>query len=71
VKRDISLGELIDVFESAAHSRLVVYNDTLDDPEGIVHIRDLLAYIARAQGRSSGSTPSARSRFQPASTCAR
>ncbi len=46
VKRDISLGELIDVFESAAHSRLVVYNDTLDDPEGIVHIRDLLGHIA-------------------------
>ncbi|MDR3469998.1 MAG: hemolysin family protein, partial [Xanthobacteraceae bacterium] len=46
VRRDISLGELMDVFESAAHSRLVVYNDTLDDPEGIVHIRDLLAYIA-------------------------
>jgi CBS domain containing-hemolysin-like protein len=46
VKRDISLGELIDVFESASHSRLVVYNDTLDDPEGIVHIRDLLGYIA-------------------------
>ncbi|WP_371745171.1 hemolysin family protein [Bradyrhizobium sp. U87765 SZCCT0109] len=46
VKRDIPLAELIAVFESAAHSRLVVYNDTLDDPEGIVHIRDLLAYIA-------------------------
>jgi len=46
VKRDISLGELMDVFESAGHSRLVVYNDTLDDPEGIVHIRDLVAYIA-------------------------
>ncbi|WP_441517340.1 hemolysin family protein [Bradyrhizobium sp. 2TAF24] len=46
VRRDISLAELIAVFESAAHSRLVVYNDTLDDPEGIVHIRDLLAYIA-------------------------
>jgi CBS domain containing-hemolysin-like protein len=46
VKRDISLGELMDVFENAAHSRLVVYNDTLDDPEGIVHIRDLLGYIA-------------------------
>ncbi len=46
VKRDISLGELMDVFENAAHSRLVVYNDTLDDPEGIVHIRDLVGYIA-------------------------
>jgi CBS domain containing-hemolysin-like protein len=33
------------LFESAAHSRLVVYNETLDDPEGIVHIRDLLAFM--------------------------
>ncbi|MBX9820395.1 hemolysin family protein [Afipia birgiae] len=45
VKRDISLGELMSLFESAAHSRLVVYNDTLDDPEGFVHIRDLLAFM--------------------------
>jgi CBS domain containing-hemolysin-like protein len=46
VKRDIPLGELINVFESAAHSRLVVYDENLDDPEGIVHIRDLLAFMA-------------------------
>lgn len=45
VKQDISLGELMSLFESAAHSRLVVYNETLDDPVGIVHIRDLLAYM--------------------------
>jgi CBS domain containing-hemolysin-like protein len=45
VKRDILLGELMDLFESAAHSRLVVYNETLDDPEGMVHIRDLLAFM--------------------------
>src|SRR6202021_1258756 len=49
VKREITLGELMSLFESAAHSRLVVYNETLDDPEGIVHIRDLLAFMtARA-----------------------
>lgn len=52
VKRDIQLGELMDLFESAAHSRLVVYNETLDDPEGMVHIRDLLAFMtARARVR--------------------
>jgi CBS domain containing-hemolysin-like protein len=45
VKRDIPLGELMSLFESAAHSRLVVYNETLDDPVGIVHIRDLLAFM--------------------------
>src|ERR1700758_1990446 len=46
VQQDISLGELIEVFESATHSRLVVYNDTLDDPSGMVHIRDLVAFMA-------------------------
>jgi CBS domain containing-hemolysin-like protein len=45
VKQDISLGELMSLFESAGHSRLVVYNETLDDPVGIVHIRDLLGYM--------------------------
>src|SRR6478736_4962275 len=34
VKRDIPLGELMILFESAAHSRLVVYNETLDDRKG-------------------------------------
>ncbi len=46
VQQDIALGALLKVFESAGHSRLVVYNDTLDDPTGMVHIRDLIAYMA-------------------------
>ena len=49
VQQDIQLGELVRVFEGASHSRLVVYNDTLDDPVGMVHIRDLIAFMtARA-----------------------
>jgi CBS domain containing-hemolysin-like protein len=57
VKRDIPLGELMSLFESAAHSRLVVYNENLDDPEGIVHIRDLLAFMtARARMTDTGKT---------------
>jgi CBS domain containing-hemolysin-like protein len=49
VQQDIPLGELFKVFENASHSRLVVYNDTLDEPVGMVHIRDLLAFMtARA-----------------------
>ncbi len=46
VQQDITLGELVRTFEGAAHSRLVVYNDTLDDPVGMVHIRDLVAFMA-------------------------
>ena len=50
VQQDITLGELVKVFEKAGHSRLVAYNDTLDDPVGMVHIRDLIAFMT-AQGR--------------------
>src|ERR1700684_555310 len=51
----IPLGELMSLFESAAHSRLMVYNETLDDPEGIVHIRDLLAFMtAKARMPDNG-----------------
>jgi CBS domain containing-hemolysin-like protein len=49
VQQDVKLGELVRMFEGAGHSRLVVYNDTLDDPVGMVHIRDLIAFMtARA-----------------------
>src|SRR5450631_581874 len=47
VQQDIQIGELIKVFEGAAHSRLVAYNDTLDDPVGMVHIRDVIGYMVR------------------------
>jgi CBS domain containing-hemolysin-like protein len=45
VQQDIALGELLRVFERAEHSRLVAYNDSLDDPVGMVHIRDLIAFM--------------------------
>ena len=45
VQQDIQIGELVKVFEGAGHSRLVVYGDTLDDPVGMVHIRDLIAFM--------------------------
>jgi CBS domain containing-hemolysin-like protein len=53
VQQDISLGDLIKVFEGAGHSRLVVYNDTLDDPVGMVHIRDVIGYMVRHAQRSA------------------
>ncbi len=46
VQQDMTIGELVMVFAGAGHSRLVVYNDTLDDPAGMVHIRDLLVFMA-------------------------
>src|SRR5580704_7251679 len=54
VQQDIALGELMKVFASAGHSRLVVYDDMLDDAVGMVHIRDLMTFMtARAEVRPS------------------
>jgi CBS domain containing-hemolysin-like protein len=53
VQRDIALGELMKVFESAGHSRLVVYDDTLDDAVGMVHIRDLVAFMTERAAASA------------------
>jgi CBS domain containing-hemolysin-like protein len=46
VSNETSLGELLKLFRSAGHSRLPVYGETLDDPRGMVHIRDLVDFIA-------------------------
>lgn len=43
---DITLGELLNLFRTAGHSRLPVYGESLDDPRGMVHIRDFLDFIA-------------------------
>jgi len=47
VEMTTSLDELIQLYAREAHSRLPVYRDTLDDPLGVVHIRDVMAEIAR------------------------
>lgn len=40
-----SFGELRALFYSAGHSRLPVYGETLDDPKGMVHIRDVFVRL--------------------------
>jgi len=51
---DTSLGDLLNLFRTAGHSRLPVYAETLDDPKGMVHIRDFLDFLAmRADSRAS------------------
>src|SRR5690606_40976849 len=42
-----TLGELLMVFERSGHSRMPVYSETLDDPRGMVHIRDVLVHITK------------------------
>ncbi len=55
VDQSITLGELMVLFEESGHSRMPVYDDTLDDPRGMVHIRDLVAHFTRqARNRRRG-----------------
>ncbi|MIL10188.1 HlyC/CorC family transporter, partial [Salmonella enterica subsp. enterica] len=46
---DISttLAELLALFEQSGHSRMPVYSESLDDPRGMVHIRDVVGHITR------------------------
>ncbi|MFN0265181.1 hemolysin family protein [Tepidamorphus sp. 3E244] len=49
------LGEVLTVFQEAGHSRLPVVRETLDEPVGFVHIKDVLAQMTReAMGRRKG-----------------
>jgi len=47
---DISttLGDLLRAFQESGHSRMPVYSESLDDPRGMVHIRDVLNHITRS-----------------------
>lgn len=55
VEIDTPLGELTKLFGQAAHSRLPIYDDTLDDPLGVAHIKDVMVFIAgdEEEGRAT------------------
>lgn len=54
VEEGTSLDELVKAFREANHSRLPVFSETLDDPRGMVHIKDLLGWMA--DNRTGGET---------------
>ena len=43
---DTPLREVLGLFRTAGHSRLPVYEETLDDPRGMIHIRDFMVFLA-------------------------
>src|SRR5271165_1614581 len=43
---DTPLRDVLDLFRTAGHSRLPVYGETLDDPRGMIHIRDFVVFLA-------------------------
>jgi CBS domain containing-hemolysin-like protein len=50
-----NLGEAARLFAESQHSRLPVFRETLDDPIGFVHVKDVLALLApNGDGQPSG-----------------
>ena len=62
VDRASSLADVLACFEETGHSRLPVYDENLDDPRGMVLVKDLLLYMtakadkARKESKKPDST---------------
>jgi len=50
VDETVPMNELVQLFREAQHSRLPMYRETLDDPTGLVHVKDVLALLQDAPG---------------------
>lgn len=50
VAADIDFEKLVKTLVDAEHSRLPVYRETLDDVIGMVHVKDVLPYLAGRSG---------------------
>ena len=53
VDHESHFSDLLKVFSEAAHSRMPVYRETLDDVIGMVHVKDLLKAIAEGANSES------------------
>lgn len=50
VEAGTSLGRLMQIFQESGHSRMPVYEETLDDPRGMIHIKDLMSWVSEQSG---------------------
>jgi magnesium and cobalt transporter len=49
IEAGIELEELTGIFVAQQHSRLPVYRESLDDVIGMVHVKDMLPFLAKAK----------------------
>ena len=55
---DSPVAEAIAIFRESGRSRMPIYREDLDDPVGMVHIRDLMSWVADlAMHRPAGESP--------------
>ncbi|MGI9422279.1 MAG: hemolysin family protein [Hyphomicrobiaceae bacterium] len=54
-----SVGQALQLFVEAGVSRLPLYHDTLDDPRGMVHVKDLVKWLVKVDTPTSSGATSA------------
>lgn len=55
-----TLAEAAQIFAESQHSRLPIYRDTLDDPLGFIHVKDVLALLAPGEDGATKGKPQER-----------
>jgi len=60
VDETIGLADLLMLFREAQHSRLPMYRETLDDPTGLIHVKDVLGLLEAEAGGAYCLSPNAR-----------
>ena len=54
---DTPLEEVVKIFAEAGHSRLPLYRNDLDNPQGMVHIKDVVELLAAPEKTKTGEGP--------------
>ena len=52
MRADVTLAQAIELIRNDGHSRLPVYREQLDDVIGMIHIKDVFAYVGRPEAFS-------------------
>ncbi len=60
VDESIGLADLLKLFREAQHSRLPVFRETLDDPIGLIHVKDVLGLLEAEPDGAYCLSPNAR-----------
>lgn len=52
-----SLADLLRIFSEAGVSRIPLYSETLDDPRGMIHVKDLFRWLTQEAAEGAINTP--------------
>lgn len=53
VEENASLDDVLRLYRESSHSRMPIYRETLDDPVGMVHLKDVLGWVAPSESEDA------------------